>query len=101
MRCRFPLPGGPIFGTIFIDAKREEDPRKHAKEPKNWRIEDLQMLAKHYGIAYPQNGTSHVFFTFDPGYLPVPAHRPIKPAYVRQFVELLDSRLASRKDREG
>lgn len=32
MRCRFPLPGGPIFGTIVIDAKREEDPRKHAKE---------------------------------------------------------------------
>jgi hypothetical protein len=41
------------------------------KNAKNWRIEDLQTLAKHYGIAYRQNGTSHVFsrstlFTFDP-----------------------------------
>jgi hypothetical protein len=71
------------------------------KNAKNWRIEDLQTLAKYYGIAYRQNGTSHVFFTFDPGYLPVPAHRPIKPVYVQQFVELLDARLADRKDTEG
>ena len=71
------------------------------KSAKNWRIEDLQTLAKHYGIAYRQNGTSDVFFTFDPGYLPVPAHRPIKPVYVKQFVELLDAKLAGRKDTEG
>ena len=71
------------------------------KNAKNWRIEDLQTLAKYYGIAYRQNGTSHVFFTFDPGYLPVPAHRPIKPVYVQQFVELLDAKLAGRKDTEG
>jgi hypothetical protein len=71
------------------------------RNARNWRIEDLQTLAKHYGIAYRQNGTSHVFFTFDPGYLPVPAHRPIKPVYVQQFVELLDAKLAARKDTEG
>ena len=71
------------------------------KNAKNWRIEDLQTLAKYYGIAYRQNGTSHVFFTFDPGYLPVPAHRPIKSVYVQQFVELLDAKLAGRKDTEG
>ena len=71
------------------------------KNAKNWRIEDLQTLAKYYGIAYRQNGTSHVFFTFDPGYLPVPAHRPIKSVYVKQFVELLDAKLAGRKDTQG
>jgi hypothetical protein len=71
------------------------------RSAKNWRIEDLKMLARHYGIAYRQNGTSHVFFSFDPGYLPVPAHRPIKPVYVKQFVELLDARLAAGKDAEG
>jgi hypothetical protein len=27
--------------------KRQEDSRKHAKNTKNWRIEDLQTLAKH------------------------------------------------------
>jgi len=70
------------------------------KGGKNWRIEDLQTLAKHYGIAYRQKGTSHVFFTFDPGYLPVPAHRPIKPVYIKRFVELLDAKLAGRKDTE-
>jgi hypothetical protein len=31
------------------------------KSAKNWRIEDLQTLARHYGIVYGQNGTSHVF----------------------------------------
>lgn len=71
------------------------------KSAKNWRIEHLQTLARHYDIAYGQNGTSHVFFTFDPGYLPVPAHRPIKSVYVKRFVELLDARLAGRKDTEG
>jgi hypothetical protein len=71
------------------------------RKAKDWRIENLQTLAMHYGIVYRQNGTSHVFFTFDPGYLPVPAHRPIKPVYVRQFVELLDAKLAGRKDTEG
>ena len=71
------------------------------KSAKNWRIEDLQTLAKHYGIAYRQSGTSHVFFPFDTGYLPVPARRPIKPVYVKQFVELLDAKLAGRKDTEG
>jgi hypothetical protein len=70
------------------------------KNAKNWRIEDLQTLAKHYDIAYRQNGTSHVFFTFDPGYLPVPAHRPIKSVYVKQFVGLLDAKLAGRKETE-
>jgi hypothetical protein len=35
------------------------------KNAKNWRIQDLQTLARHYGIAYRQKGTSHVFFTFD------------------------------------
>ena len=68
------------------------------RNAKNWRIEDLQMLARHHDIGYRQNGTSHVFFTFDTGYLPVPAHRPIQPVYIKQFVELLDATLAARKD---
>lgn len=70
------------------------------RNAKNWRIEDLQTLANHYGIGYRQNGISHVFFTFDPGYLPVPAHRPIKSVYIKHFVELLDAKLAIRKDTE-
>jgi hypothetical protein len=31
----------------------------------------------------------------------VAAHRPIRPVYVQQFVELLDAMLAGRKDKEG
>ena len=73
---------------------------KMRRNHKNWRIEDLQTLARHFGVDYRQKGTSHVFFTFEPGYLPVPAHRPIKPVYIKQFVELQHAKLADRKDRE-
>ena len=59
--------------------------------PRDWRIEDLMALANHYGIDHRQPGTSHVTFSY-PGAspLPVPAHKPIKPVYIRLFLELLD-----------
>lgn len=59
--------------------------------PRDWRIEDLKALADRHGIDYRQPGTSHVTFSY-PGLppLPVPAHKPIKPIYIRLFLELLD-----------
>jgi hypothetical protein len=58
--------------------------------PRDWRIEDLKVLADHFGVAYRQHGTSHVGFRFPVGTLPVPAARPINPVYIRQFVAQLD-----------
>lgn len=59
--------------------------------PKDWRIEDLKRIADHYGIAYRQPGTSHVTLSHpDTNPLTVPAHKPIKPVYVRLFVEMID-----------
>jgi hypothetical protein len=57
--------------------------------PRDWQIEDLKALADRYGIDYRQPGTSHVTFSY-PGLppLPVPAHKPIKPVYIRLFLEL-------------
>lgn len=59
--------------------------------PRDWRIEDLRALADRYGVDHRQPGTSHVTFSF-PGLPPlaVPAHKPIKPVYIRLFLELLD-----------
>jgi hypothetical protein len=57
--------------------------------PLDWRIEDLEVVAKHFGIEYRQHRTSHVTFRF-PIPLPVPAARPIKPMYVRLFVGRMD-----------
>ncbi|MBY0273199.1 MAG: type II toxin-antitoxin system HicA family toxin [Alphaproteobacteria bacterium] len=61
--------------------------------PKNdWQISDLKSIAKQYSIEYRQPGTSHVTFSSNHGlYLTVPAHKPIKPIYIKRFVELIES----------
>ena len=73
---------------------------KHAKtlekmrnNPRDWHIDDLVTLALHYQIEIRNAGGSHYVFSH-PGItqtLSVPAHRPIKPVYTRQFVGLIDS----------
>ena len=59
--------------------------------PLDLRIEDLKVVAKKHGIKFRQHGTSHVGFRHSvAGSLAVPAARPIKPVYVRQFVMFVD-----------
>jgi hypothetical protein len=61
------------------------------RNPRDWRIEDLKVVANRLGIGHDQHGTSHVVFRHaKAGRLSVPADRPIKPLYVRLFVELAD-----------
>jgi hypothetical protein len=55
--------------------------------PLDWQIGSLQTVARQQGIDWRQEGTSHcVFIRADGKTLPVPAHRPIKPVYVKKFV---------------
>jgi hypothetical protein len=62
------------------------------RNPRDWRIEDLKVIARNFGIDHDQHGTSHVIFPHaSAGRLSVPAHRPIKPVYVRLFVEFVDT----------
>ena len=57
----------------------------------DWRIADLQTVARQNGIDWPHQKSSHcVFIREDGRTLSVPAHRPIKPVYVQKFVELID-----------
>jgi hypothetical protein len=59
------------------------------RNPLNWRIEQLQTVVRQRGIDWRHDGGSHcVFLRKDGRTLPVPAHRPIKPIYVRKFVAL-------------
>ena len=61
------------------------------RNPRDWRIEDLKVVAAKWGIDHDQQGTSHVVFRHaEAGRLSVPARRPIKPVYVRLFVDLID-----------
>jgi hypothetical protein len=58
--------------------------------PHDWRIDDLKTVARTFNIEWRQRGTSHVVFVHDDGRtLPVPAHRPIKPIYIKKFVEFV------------
>lgn len=57
----------------------------------DWRIDDLLSVSRQLGIEVRNDGGSHHVFSF-PGIALapcVPAHRPIKPVYVRQFLELV------------
>ena len=73
-------------------AKTLQKMRKHQL---GWRIEDLQAVAKENFLDWhrPGRGGSHVIFSA-PGVraiVSVPAKRPIKPVYVKQFLALIDA----------
>ena len=59
--------------------------------PRDWRIDDLKIVADRFGFDYDQGGTSHAVFRHPKvGRLSVPVRRPVKPVYVRLFLELID-----------
>lgn len=59
--------------------------------PKDWRIEQLETIARQYGVAVRKTGGSHEVFYHDDWIvlLCVPAHRPIKPIHVKKFIALI------------
>jgi len=62
------------------------------RNPRDWRIEDVIAVAKRYKLLMRTTGGSHYIFGF-PGIkesVSVPAHKPIKPVYIKHFVELID-----------
>ncbi|MFO1433358.1 MAG: type II toxin-antitoxin system HicA family toxin [Candidatus Competibacteraceae bacterium] len=61
--------------------------------PHDWRIEDLEVVARHHGLTVRKPGGSHVIFQKQGVALEVsvPAHKPIKPVYVRRLIELIDA----------
>jgi hypothetical protein len=65
---------------------------KMRRNPRDWRIEDLESLAARHGLEVRKPGGSHaIFFHILSGrQLSVPAKRPIKPVYVSAFIALLD-----------
>lgn len=71
--------------------KREKLLERMRNNPRDWRIEDLISIAKHYGFKHDQSGTSHVTFRTKSGQrVTVPAHKPINPVYVKQFLKVIE-----------
>ena len=70
----------------------EKLPTRMRNNSRDWRIDDLKSVANRLGIDWRNEGGSHHVFSY-PGVeedVCVPAHRPIKPVYVRQFVAVVD-----------
>lgn len=65
---------------------------KMRHNPHDWRIEQLETIAEHYGVKVRKSGGSHVVFDHPQWVelLCIPARRPIKPVYVKKLVALLD-----------
>jgi len=65
---------------------------KMRTNPRDWRIDQLETIAEHYGIKVRKSGGSHVVFDHSAWVelLCIPAHRPIKPIYVKKLVDLID-----------
>ena len=61
--------------------------------PRDWRIDDLLSVARRYRIEVRNSGGSHHVFSARgiAESLCVPAHRPIKPVYVKSFVSMIDA----------
>jgi hypothetical protein len=61
------------------------------RNSRDWQLAQLQSVARQHGIDWRHQGGSHCVFVREDGRtLPVPARRPIKPVYVRKFLELVD-----------
>jgi predicted RNA binding protein YcfA (HicA-like mRNA interferase family) len=69
--------------------------RKMRRNPTGWRIDELQAVANESGVGWrrPGHGGSHVIFSASGvrEIVSVPAKRPIKPVYIRQFLALIDN----------
>lgn len=64
---------------------------KMNNNPKDWQLSDLEIIANRLRITVRKGKGSHVIFSH-PAWIEilcVPAHRPIKPIYIKKFIHLL------------
>ena len=80
------------YGIIQPMGKSDRQLLQMKNNPQdNWRIDALKAIARRHGIEWRQPGSSHVTFRrADGGKLTVPAQRPIKPIYIKQFIKFVE-----------
>lgn len=62
--------------------------------PRNWRMADIETVCRAFGVACtpPRKGSHYkVKHASVPLILTRPAHRPIKPVYIRELVKFIDA----------
>jgi antitoxin HicB len=74
-----------------IMSKADKLLNKMRANPRDWTPNQLRTVAKQNGLTVRQNGTSHAVFVNPKGkHLSVPMHRPVKPYYIKQLIELIE-----------
>lgn len=60
--------------------------------PQNWRIDDVERIASYYGFTKRLASGSHVTFAHPllTDILTIPAHKPIKPVYIKKLLQFID-----------
>lgn len=73
---------------------------KMRNNPQDWKINDLEVIARRFEIVIKQGKGSHVCFAHTKWVeiLTVPAHRPIKPIYIKKFILLIDELMDGEKN---
>lgn len=89
---KFLFPSKDAFCIVSIITAHEKLLAKMRKNPAaDWTLADLKTVAKARGWTWRQPGTSHVTFRTPTGrMLTVPAHKPVKTVYVREFLRLME-----------
>ena len=82
---------GTVSGTIFGVSNAKKILARMRANPRNWRMEDLEVVARRFGVDIDdQGGTSQVTFRHPgAGRTTVPKRIPIKPWYIRDFIEFI------------
>ena len=73
-------------------SKMDKQIQKMRDNPRDWKLESLEIIAKRLNIQVRKSGGSHAVFMHKDSHIVVtiPAKRPIKPVYIYQFLALLD-----------
>lgn len=82
-----------LYAISFMAmSKADKTLDRMRNNPRDCRIESLEAVAARFGITVRKPAGSHVVFQHEESVISVtvPAHRPIKPVYVKQFLALVD-----------
>ena len=73
-------------------SKAEKLLNKMRANPRDWRLDSIETVANRFNISIRKSDGSHVVLSHPESAMVVtiPAHRPVKPVYIRQLLALID-----------
>jgi predicted RNA binding protein YcfA (HicA-like mRNA interferase family) len=61
-----------------------------AANPRDWRMEQVETVARAFGLTiHRPGGSHHVLRNAEGRKISIPAHRPIKPVYIKALLRLI------------